>query len=112
MIRASLATPQPRASHGPVWHPVRADDATLIARAQAARNGQKFASLWRGDAGGYASRSEADLALCGILAFWTGGETSRIDRLFRASGLMREKWDEPRGDATYGARTIARALGR
>src|SRR5262249_7028533 len=34
------------------------------------------------------------------------------DRLFRQSGLMRDKWDEQRGAQTYGARTIAEALAR
>jgi putative DNA primase/helicase len=89
---------------------VLADDATLLARAAAARNGPKFAALWRGDVGGYPSRSEADLALCNCLAFWTGGDASRIDRLFRQSGLMRGKWDVARGTETYGQRTVACAL--
>jgi primase-polymerase (primpol)-like protein len=88
------------------------DDVTLLARAHAARNGQKFAALWRGDADGYASRSEADLALCGMLAFWTGGDAHRIDHLFRASGLFRAKWDSRRGKESYGARTITAALRR
>jgi primase-polymerase (primpol)-like protein len=99
-------------SHAPGPPQVLADDATLIARAAAARNGSKFAALWRGDAGGYPSRSEADLALCNLLAFWTSGDASRIDRLFRASGLMRAKWDARRGTESYGARTIACALRR
>lgn len=86
------------------------DDARLVERAHAARNGQKFGRLWAGDSAGYASRSEADLALCNYLAFWTGHDRVRIDRLFRASGLMRLKWDDPRGDETYGSRTISRAL--
>jgi primase-polymerase (primpol)-like protein len=85
-------------------------DAALLARAAAARNGPKFVALWRGDVSGYASRSEADLALCSILAFWTGCDAPRVDRLFRASGLMRPKWDARRSDATYGAQTIAYAL--
>jgi primase-polymerase (primpol)-like protein len=86
------------------------DDATLLARAHGARNGSKFAALWRGDTAGYRSHSEADLALCALLAFWTGGDAARIDHLFRASGLMRPKWDEARGAHTYGAATIACAL--
>jgi primase-polymerase (primpol)-like protein len=85
-------------------------DAALIARAHAARNGAKFAALWRGDTTGYPSHSEADLALCSMLAFWTRGDAGRIDRLFRLSGLMRPKWDARRGGQTYGAETIASAL--
>jgi primase-polymerase (primpol)-like protein len=91
--------------------PDHVTDATLLARAHAARNGGKFAALWRGDTSRYPSHSEADLALCAMLAFWTQGDTARIDGLFRASGLMRPKWDAARGDQTYGAQTIASALG-
>jgi primase-polymerase (primpol)-like protein len=86
------------------------DDATLLARAHGARNGNKFAALWRGDTAGYPSHSEADLALCSLLAFWTGGDAARIDHLFRASGLMRPKWDAPRGSHTYGEATVRCAL--
>jgi primase-polymerase (primpol)-like protein len=85
-------------------------DAALVARAHAARNGCKFAALWRGDTSRYPSHSEADLALCSMLAFWTRGDVGRIDGLFRASGLMRPKWDARRGGQTYGAETIASAL--
>ena len=93
------------------------DDAELIRRATAAANGEKFARLWAGDASGYANgdnegRSEADLALCSLLAFWCGPDEARIDGLFRRSGLMRSKWDERRyGDGrTYGQGTVGHAL--
>jgi putative DNA primase/helicase len=85
------------------------DDQILLERARAATNGAKFSALWTGDVTGYPSSSEADLALCAELAFWTGRDPDRIDRLFRQSGLMRTKWDERHGATTYGARTIARA---
>ena len=49
----------------------------------AARNGADFDRLWHGDTAGYPSHSEADLALCYMLAFWTGRDPGRIDRLFR-----------------------------
>lgn len=39
------------------------------------------------------SHSEADQALCAMLAFWCGGDTAQMDRLFRQSSLMREKWE-------------------
>ncbi len=60
----------------------------------------------------YPSQSEADLALCGDLAFWTGPDPERIDRLFRQSKLFRPKWDESHyaGGRTYGEGTIAAAL--
>ena len=54
--------------------------------------------------------SRADAALCQHLAFWTGKDCERIDRLFRKSDLMRDKWDD-RGDY-YSHRTIKRAVQR
>jgi len=86
------------------------DDAVLIDRARRAANGAKFDTLWAGDWTAYPSQSEADGALCTILAFWTDRDPARIDRLFRRSGLMRPKWDEQRGAQTYGERTIAKAM--
>jgi len=90
--------------------PLELDDRELLARAGAAKNGGDFDRLYRGDFASYPSQSEADLALCNMLAFWTGPDAGRLDRLFRGSGLMRDKWDESRGDSTYGAQTVARAL--
>lgn len=93
------------------------DDAEIVRRAAAAANGEKFARLWSGDTAEYAGdgnegHSEADLALCSLLAFWCGPDEARIDGLFRRSGLMRPKWDERRyGDGrTYGQGTIGHAL--
>ena len=82
----------------------------LIERARRAKNGDQFSSLWLGKCTGYPSQSEADLALCGMLAFWTGNDAQRIDILFQQSGLMRPKWNEVHGERTYGATTIAKAL--
>ena len=85
-------------------------DAELLEKAKNAENGEKFRQLWNGNTSGYSSHSEADLALCGLLAFWTGGDRSKIDDLFRDSDLYRDKWDEDRGTDTYGERTIDKAL--
>src|SRR5262249_53638709 len=46
---------------------VRLDDAEIIRRAAAAKNGTKFTQRGRGDTGGYCPHSEADLALCNYL---------------------------------------------
>jgi len=83
------------------------DDEALIQRASAAKNGDRFKKLWSGDTSLHADdHSGADQALCNLLAFWTGKDAARMDRMFRRSGLFREKWDERRGDRTYGRMTI------
>ncbi|WP_302081361.1 phage/plasmid primase, P4 family [Salinibaculum rarum] len=81
-------------------------DDELLNKAKNAENGEKFTLLWSGDISDYPSHSEADLALCGLLAFWSGGDRQRINRLFRRSDLYREKWD--RDD--YRKRTIDKTL--
>ena len=88
-------------------------DARLIAKAMAAQNGGKFTSLWAGELVLYdGDASAADQALCNLLAFWTGGDADRMDRLFRRSGLFRPKWDEPHyaDGRTYGQGTIDKAM--
>jgi putative DNA primase/helicase len=82
-------------------------DEDLLELAKQAKNGEKFSRLWSGDTSDYAGDdSRADLALCSLLAFWTDGDTERMDHLFRRSGLMREKWN--RHD--YRERTFNRVL--
>jgi len=48
------------------------------------------------------------MALCCLLAFWTGGDRMQMDQLFRQSELLREKWDEVyyADGSTYGEKTI------
>ena len=75
-------------------------DEELIERARNTHNGDRFRRLWAGDASDYGNdHSRADLALCRALVFWCGGDMEQVDRLFRRSGLMREKWDRKTGDA-------------
>ena len=71
----------------------------------------KFDALMAGNIKAYGSHSEADQALCSILAFWTQ-DASVIDTIFRESGLYRNKWDEKHKSdgSTYGEMTIERAL--
>ena len=108
---AELFPPEPAAPDRPAGNPPTGDDVTLLALARRAANGEKFVALFdRGDTSAYASASEGDLALGVLLAFWTQKDAARIDRLFRQSALMRDKWDERRGPQTYGEKTIAVAL--
>lgn len=94
----------PRVTHSA---PFSDDDGKIVDKVLA---NDRMAALWRGDTSEHGGdHSAADLALCAHLGWLTGNDRARIDGLFRRSGLMRDKWNEPRGDSTYGAVTIAKA---
>lgn len=102
--------PQPTTTGAPRV-PVSLDDDTVLQAVFNSRNGPRIKALWGGDTSAHeGDHSSADLALCGHLAFFCDYDPVQVDRLFRSSGLMRPKWDEPRGDMTYGQRTITEAL--
>lgn len=82
----------------------------LLAVMYRGKNGAKVRKLWEGDTGDYKSQSEADLALCNYLAFYTDKNPQAINDAFICSGLYREKWNEARGAKTYGQLTIDLAL--
>lgn len=106
------AAPSAATESAPTEAPVPIADDDLLERAQNAANGAKFSRLWGGSTSGYESHSEADLALCRLLAFWTGGDPTRVDRLFRRSDLFRDKWDAVHyaDGSTYGEKTVERAV--
>jgi hypothetical protein len=91
------------------------EDAKLIELAHNAVNGDKFRALYEGDwkelthyrkTDGDLDHSSMDMALCSMLAFWTGGDPERIDRIYRNSALMRDKWER----VDYRERTINKAI--
>ena len=117
-----------------------ADDSELLMRmlscapsAASAFGGRAtVGQLWDGDADALAdaypdgtgakayNASAADAALCQHLAFWTGKDCERMERLFGFSGLVREKWTDRENyrrptilkacaiaDNVYQARTVA-----
>jgi hypothetical protein len=110
VVRRVFGEPSTNGHRGLVTAPDSPDnglsDDKVVQKALSASNRERFSRLWNGDTGHYGSHSEADLALCGMLAFWTGGDAARIDALFRQSGLYRKKWDRQ----DYRNRTIKEAL--
>lgn len=110
-----------------------ADDDALISMmlrstSTAAKFGQgvSLADLWNANAavlsvkypaydgtpGGF-DHSRADAALMSHLAFWTGKDMTRMDRLFRRSGLMRDKYrdrDDYRCDTIRGAARMCKKV--
>lgn len=82
-------------------------DTELWQRMFDSEHGRDIQALYYGDISAYGSdHSRADLALCSYLAYWTNGDKARIDKMFRQSGLMRDKWQR----SDYQQRTINQAL--
>jgi putative DNA primase/helicase len=100
--------PESANGHKKEWSPYRngLSDQEILAAAIRSKTRKKFSQLWTGEISGYDSTSEADQALCSMLAFWTGPDPGRIDALFKQSGLYRKKWER----ADYRDRTISKAL--
>lgn len=83
------------------------DANAVIQGLKSQKNGKKFIRLFeKGDISGYFSESEADLALCNLIAFRAGPSPEIIDEVFRKSQLYRKKWE--RDD--YRERTIEKAI--
>ncbi|MBD8032929.1 phage/plasmid primase, P4 family [Solibacillus merdavium] len=79
----------------------------------AGKNGDRLRSLYDGQwESYYPSQSEADLALCNALAFYTGKDANEMDMIFRKSGLFRPKWDQIHyaDGRTYGDSVIENAI--
>ncbi|MCM1530328.1 MAG: phage/plasmid primase, P4 family [Alistipes sp.] len=86
-------------------------DEQVIKHASESKSGDKFTMLYEGRwSEGYDSQSDADMAFVSMLCFWCGCVEEQIDRIFRSSSLMRDKWDRKTGDATYGEITIRNAV--
>ncbi|MBQ3431965.1 MAG: nucleoside triphosphatase [Clostridia bacterium] len=85
-------------------------DEEVLEKALNSKNAEKFIALWEGNIPSGKSASEADMALVTHLAFWCNKDAAQIDRLFRKSGLMRDKWDRKQSGSTYGNITIEKAL--
>lgn len=91
-------------------HSYLSDDAVIV-HAEEAGNSDKFKKLYAGDWQElYDSQSDADMAMLSILAFWCGCDEEQMDRIFRTSGLMRDKWDRKQAGTTYGAISIRNAV--
>lgn len=66
----------------------------IICNLRRQKNYEKFIKLFdMGDFSDYGSHSEADAALCAMIAFRTGADPQMIDAVFRESALYRDKWD-------------------
>lgn len=101
--------PHSNNNHGLSGHDL--SDLEVISRIHQSKQSMVFDRFlkggWEQD---YDSQSEADMAMANILAFWTAKNYMQMDRIFRESSLMRDKWDEKRGKTTYGQATLNKAI--
>ena len=74
--------------------PQRAEGFDIVCNLRKQKNGAKFIRLFdNGDISGYGSHSEADLALCTLIAYRAGNDAALIDDIYRSSALYRDKWE-------------------
>jgi len=97
--RTPTATPGPAAADG-----------DLLQVAFEARNGADIRTLFAEP--GADGNSEGDARLCGLLAFYSGGDPATLERLMRLSARVRPKWDEARGAETWIGRECRVAVER
>jgi len=102
--------PKPGAESQQGAAPLDLSDSDLLAQAFRAANGAKIAALYGGSAVGYVGESEADFALCALLAFYCESDPARLERLLRGSRLTRDKWDDRRGTETWIGSECRRAI--
>ncbi|WP_251638900.1 phage/plasmid primase, P4 family [Sporosarcina sp. NCCP-2716] len=91
---------------------IKISNETLWERMFRSKSGDEIRSLYNGDLIN-GDHSASDMALCNYLAFWTGKSATRMDAMFRETGLLRDKWDVihfRETNETYGERTIAEAI--
>ena len=89
-------------------------DEEIIEKAVTSANGDEFYAYYYD--GNLAlngnDHSAADMSFCCKLAFWCNGDMEQMDRIFRNSALMRDKWDQYRGNKTYGQITLENAVAK
>lgn len=83
----------------------------IIRIASNSKNGTRFKLFLNGGwEQFYGSQSEADMAFANDLAFWSNRDYKKMDAIFRSSSLYRDKYDQKRGDYTYGDITLNKAI--
>ena len=82
------------------------DDSEVIEKAS--RNERFRDFYYYGGSSGDASKD--DMTFINMLIFWTGGNAGQIDRIYRSSAMMREKWNRRQSGSTYGSMTINKCL--
>lgn len=76
------------------------------------KNNQRFVQLYEGnwEALGFPSQSEADASFSSMLAFYTNNDINLMEKVFKTSGLYRQKFDRKQSNSTYGRLLLESAV--
>lgn len=85
-------------------------DDEVLTNALSSKYAPKIERLMEGDISDYATKEDAEKALCSFLAFYSKCDEEQVDRIFRTSKLVDESWDKPEGDKTHGYFVIQNAV--
>lgn len=93
---------------------LRGSDEKLLEALFKQKNGRILQALYNGEDAWTGDRSRDDLYFCWNVNFRNGNDLAQTDRIFRASGRMRDKWDEVHWSdgTTYGQRTLSRSYNK
>jgi len=92
-----------------------AEDEQLVAKIRKSKIGKTFDFLWGNPPPwGKYSKRDGDVALCTYMAFWTGHDEKRIDRIYRFSQRCTSEWASAATSdgQTYGQAVIRDVLAR
>jgi DNA-binding transcriptional regulator GbsR (MarR family) len=102
---------RPVADDGKPGEGFQGDDDALLKKMRNAGQWRAFRRLYDdGNAEFYLFLSEADMHLCGILAFWIGPDENRIEEWFRSSALAEYHLDRKVDPDQYLELTIQKAI--
>ena len=91
----------------------------IIKIAEKSKNGDRFKLfMYGGWENRYDSASDADMAFCNDLAFWTNCDYYMMDSIYRKSSIFADrkgstdpmKWDRQQNSTTYGDETLQKAI--
>lgn len=90
----------------------------IINIAENSKKGERFKSFFYGGWEQNYDASEADLAFCNDLAFFTNCDYAMMDSIYRKSSIYKDrkgsdnpfKWDRPQNGTTYGDETLCKAI--
>lgn len=107
---STSTAPPPRDQPRTPWVPAGLSDTDVLDVLFDAENGEEYRQLYAGELD-YADDSAGDWRVIKAIAWVVGPDADQVERIVRASGRGRPKWDERRGTSTLLRWQIDKAIG-